>query len=99
MCSPLGDGAAAVLLASEKFARSKSLKGPRVDASALVSGRGDDRSMAPSTRRAATQAYEMAGVNPGDVGVAEGPFSADPAQITIVCEMRVFDAGLGAIRL
>src|SRR5215469_13241477 len=45
MCSPLGDGAAAALLVSEEFARSKGLKGPRVDASVLVSGRGDDRSM------------------------------------------------------
>src|SRR3989441_12987425 len=61
MCSPLGDGAAAALIVSEEFARTKALKGPRVDASVLVSGRGDDRSMVPSTKRAAAQAYEMAG--------------------------------------
>src|SRR5258708_10156990 len=66
MCSPLGDGAAAALIVSDAFARSKGLKGPRVDASVLVSGRGDDRSMAPSIRRAAAQAYEMAGLGPED---------------------------------
>src|SRR5205823_14713147 len=41
MCSPLGDGAAAALVVSEEFALKKGLKGPRVDASVLVSGRGD----------------------------------------------------------
>src|SRR5437660_9337933 len=71
MCSPLGDGAAAALLVSEAFARRKGLKGARVDASVLVSGRGDDRSMAPSIGRAATQAYEMAGIGPEDINLAE----------------------------
>jgi acetyl-CoA acetyltransferase len=83
MCSPLGDGAAAALLVSEEFARSKGLKGPRVDASVLVSGRGDDRSMKPSTRRAAAQAYEMAGIGPGDVDVAEVHDAVAPAEIGI----------------
>jgi hypothetical protein len=50
---PLGDGAAAALIVSDAFARSRGLKEPRVDASVLVSGRGDDHSMAPSIRRAA----------------------------------------------
>src|SRR5256886_7697697 len=70
MCSPLGDGAAAALIVSEEFARSKGLKGPRVDASVLVSGRGDDRSMAPSIRRAAVQADEMAGIGPEGIDLA-----------------------------
>ncbi|MFL5591787.1 MAG: thiolase family protein [Ktedonobacteraceae bacterium] len=83
MCSPLGDGAAAALLVSEEFARSKGLKGPRVDASVLVSGRGDDRSMKPSTRRAAAQAYEMAGIGPEDVDVAEVHDAVAPAEIGI----------------
>ena len=83
MCSPLGDCAAAALLVSEEFARSKGLKGPRVDASVLVSGRGDDRSMKPSTRRAAAQAYEMAGIGPEDVDVAEVHDAVAPAEIGI----------------
>ena len=95
MCSPLGDGAAAVLIASEEFARSKGLKGPRVDASVLVSGRGDDRSMAPSTRRAATQAYEMAGISPEDVGVAEVHDAVAPAELSIYEDLRFCAPGEG----
>ena len=95
MCSPLGDGAAAVLIASEEFARSKSLKGPRVDASVLVSGRGDDRSMAPSTRRAATQAYEMAGISPEDVDVAEVHDAVAPAELSIYEDLRFCAPGEG----
>jgi len=61
MCSPLGDGAAAALIVSDEFARRKGLKGPRVNAVGAHLGRGDDHSMAPSIRRAATQAYEDGG--------------------------------------
>jgi len=95
MCSPLGDGAAAVLISSEEFARSKGLKGPRVDASVLVSGRGDDRSMAPSTRRAATQAYEMAGISPEDVDVAEVHDAVAPAELSIYEDLRFCARGEG----
>jgi acetyl-CoA acyltransferase len=95
MCSPLGDGAAAVLIASEEFARSKGLKGPRVDASVLVSGRGDDRSMVPSTRRAATQAYEMAGISPEEVDVAEVHDAVAPAELSIYEDLRFCAPGEG----
>src|SRR6266436_1506636 len=95
MCSPLGDGAAAVLIASDKFARDKGLKGPRVDASVLVSGRGDDRSMAPSTRQAAIQAYEMAGLGPEDVDVAEVHDAVAPAELSIYEDLRFCAPGDG----
>src|SRR3989449_8974912 len=95
MCSPLGDGAAAALLAHEEFARNKGLKGPRVDASVLVSGRGDDRSMQPSTRRAATKAYEMAGIGPEDVGLAEVHDGVAPAGISIYEDLRFCARGGG----
>jgi acetyl-CoA acyltransferase len=95
MCSPLGDGAAAALLASEEFARRKGLKGPRVDASVLVSGRGDDPSLAASTRRAATQAYEMAGLGPGNVDLAEVHDAVAPAELRIYEDLRFCAAGEG----
>src|SRR6266704_467137 len=95
MCSPLGDGAAAVLIASEEFARSKGLKGPRVDASVLVSGRGDDRSMAPSTRRSATKAYEMAAISTEDVDVAEVHDAVAPAELSIYEDLRFCAPGEG----
>jgi len=83
MCSPLGDGAAATILVSEEFARRKGLKGPRVDASVLVSGCGDDRAIEASTRRAATKAYEMAGIGPEDIDLAEVHDAVAPAEISI----------------
>ena len=95
MCSPLGDGAAAVLIASDKFARDKGLKGPRVDASVLVSERGDDRSMAPSTQQAAIQAYEMAGLGPEDVDVAEVHDAVAPAELSIYEDLRFCAPGDG----
>jgi acetyl-CoA acyltransferase len=95
MCSPLGDGAAAALIVSEEFARTKGLKGPRVDASVLVSGRGDDRSMAPSTKRAAAQAYEMAGMGPEDIDFAEVHDAVAPAEISIYEDLRFCAPGDG----
>jgi len=95
MCSPLGDGAAAALIVSDAFARSKGLKGPRVDASVLVSGRGDDHAMTPSIRRAAAQAYEMAGISPEDVDMAEVHDAVAPAEITIYEDLRFCAPGDG----
>ena len=95
MCSPLGDGAAAALIVSDAFARSKGLKGPRVDASVLVSGRGDDHTMTPSIRRAAAQAYEMAGIGPEDVDMAEVHDAVAPAEITIYEDLRFCAPGDG----
>ncbi|MBI5014888.1 MAG: thiolase family protein [Deltaproteobacteria bacterium] len=75
MCSPIGDGAAAVLLCSERFlaglpaaARDRAVK---VRASALAGGkyRGLDE---PSLSHVAAQrAYAFAGLGPADVDVAE----------------------------
>ena len=96
MCSPLGDGAAAALIVSDAFARSKGLKGPRVDASVLVSGRGDDHAMTPSIRRAAAQAYEMAGIGPEDVDMAEVHDAVAPAEITIYEDLRFCAPGDGS---
>jgi acetyl-CoA acetyltransferase len=96
MCSPLGDGAAATLLVSDAFARRKGLKGPRVDASVLISGRGDDRTMAPSIRRATTQAYKMAGIGPEDVDLAEVHDAVAPAEITIYEDLGFCAPGDGA---
>ncbi len=95
MCSPLGDGAAVALVVSDEFARRKSLKGPGVDASVLVSGRGDDHSLAPSIKRAAAQAYEMAGMGPEDIDLAEVHDAVAPAEITIYEDLRFCVPGDG----
>jgi benzoylsuccinyl-CoA thiolase BbsB subunit len=76
-CCPTTDGAAAVLLTSADLLPPGGGRRVRVAASAITSGRftnpakgelGQDDDLAT---RAANAAYEMAGIGPGDVDVAE----------------------------
>lgn len=67
MCSPLSDGAAALVLSTRPPAGSR----VRVAASVLASGRGDDRSMPDAVTRAAGRAFERAGLGPEDLDVVE----------------------------
>ncbi|HXJ77732.1 MAG TPA: 3-ketoacyl-CoA thiolase [Candidatus Methylomirabilis sp.] len=77
MCSPITDGAAAVILASGQWARDLTDRpvwirgtGQALDGFTL-SSLPDDYSHWPAMRRAARSAYAMAQVGPGDVDVAE----------------------------
>jgi acetyl-CoA acetyltransferase len=78
MCCPTGDGAAAAVLVSEDKLRE--LAGgrarPRIAASVLTSDPWTERDLtlpdvSTLTRKAAKQAYEMAGVGPKDVNLTE----------------------------
>jgi acetyl-CoA acetyltransferase len=74
MCSPLSDGAAAAILCTrEGLKRLQAQRPVKVLASVLISGTDRDPFDWANhiTRRAALQAYEQAGVGPGDVSVAE----------------------------
>ncbi len=69
MCAPVGDGAAAAILCSEKFL--KEFPNPRailVRASVLRSGSWKKDDIA---KRAAAAAYEMSALGPKDIDVAE----------------------------
>jgi acetyl-CoA acetyltransferase len=74
-CCPNSDGAAAVVIASERIARRYTSHPVRIAASVLVSGLRtpygivDDKS--EMSIRAARKAYETAGVGPEDIGVCE----------------------------
>jgi len=73
MCSPIGDGVAAVVVCSEKFAREKGA-GHAVEVAAcmLASGEDPSREKKESTlARLAKAAYEKAGIGPEDINVAE----------------------------
>jgi benzoylsuccinyl-CoA thiolase BbsB subunit len=74
-CCPTGDGAAAVVLAATEVARRLRGKPVKVRASVLQSGlfKNDFRDMTKSdlSYRAAAAAYEMAGLGPEDINVAE----------------------------
>jgi acetyl-CoA acetyltransferase len=72
MCSPIGDGAAAVVVVSERKARAMGLsRRVRVLSSALVSGfEADDKDHSVGTF-AVNTAYEAAGLGPKDLSLAE----------------------------
>ncbi len=75
MCCPTGDGAAAVIVTSERRARQLGARPVRIEASVLQSGlyKTGFRDMGSSelTERTSRLAYEMAGIGPQDVSVAE----------------------------
>jgi acetyl-CoA acetyltransferase len=81
MCSPIGDGAAAVIIVSERKARELGLRHKvRVAGSALVSGwdTGPGESVGAL---AATQVYEETGIGPGDLSCVELHDASAPSEI------------------
>jgi acetyl-CoA acetyltransferase len=69
MCSPVGDGATAAVICSEKFLKQHpSARAVRIRASVLKSGSWTANDI---SERAATSAYEISGLGPGDIDVAE----------------------------
>ncbi|MDH7799263.1 MULTISPECIES: thiolase family protein [unclassified Beijerinckia] len=74
-CCPTGDGAAAIIVASGDVARKGRTKSVRIVASEVTSGKYTngyrDMTWAELTARGAAEAYEMAGIAPEDIDVAE----------------------------
>ena len=95
MCSPIGDGAAAVVICSAEKAKQFTSKPVYVRASVLASG--DDRKPGQPgiTERAAQKAYEIAGVGPEDINVAEVHDASAPAELVIYEELGFCKPGEG----
>ena len=70
MCAPIGDGAAAVVVASPGYARRRGQRCIAVEASVVRSNSPHPAAVDPAGR-AARAAYERAGIGPLDVDVAE----------------------------
>ncbi len=72
-CCPISDGCAAVVLCAADVAKRFSGTPVRIRAAAQKSGtyKDDPELDADTTRRAAAEAYEMAGVGPEDIDLAE----------------------------
>lgn len=82
MCSPIGDGAAAVILVSERKARQLGLRNPvKVAASALVSGWDFEHAHDSVGALAAGQAYEAAGLGPQDLSCIELHDASAPSEL------------------
>ena len=73
MCAPIGDGAASAILASEDVVKRLGLSSQavKVEASVLASGRTREIEEPDIAERASKIAYEIAGVGPEDINIAE----------------------------
>ncbi len=82
MCSPIGDGAAAAILVSEKAAKELNLQDPiRVLCSAMVSGWDHEPEATGAAATAATMAYDEAGLGPDDLSIVELHDASAPGEI------------------
>jgi acetyl-CoA acetyltransferase len=91
MCAPVGNGAAAVVVVSERVAARLGRQDVRVRAVSLVSN--DPGSGVTPARRAALLAYESAGVDPADVDLAEVHDAAAPAELALMEDLLLCGEG------
>ena len=97
MCSPISDGAAAVVLVSERAARRLGARGPRIRASVVRSGNRHDKDdpTAGSAARAGRAACEQAGLGPQDLDCAEVHDASAPAELIIYEQLGFAEPGGG----
>jgi acetyl-CoA acetyltransferase len=95
MCSPIGDGAAALVLVSEEKARQLTTKPVWVTASVLGSGKDREKGEPGVTTRMAKKAYELAGVGPDDLDVIELHDASAPAELIEYEELGLCKVGDG----
>ncbi|MGH9213573.1 MAG: thiolase family protein [Acidimicrobiales bacterium] len=98
MCSPVADGAAAVVVCSDGRARSSgALRGSgslvRVASSTLRSGGTGDIETNGAVRRAAEAAYEAAAVGPEDLDLVEVHDAAAPAELMAYEQLGLCEVG------
>jgi acetyl-CoA acetyltransferase len=96
MCSPIGDGAAAVILVSERKARELGLsRRVRVLASELVSGWDFEKEGESVGGYAAQRAYEAAGVGPEEISCVELHDASAPSEIVAYEYLGLCEPGGG----
>ncbi len=100
-CCPFSDGASAVILASEDFAKKHGadyievIGSGRGASPAAVQGR-EDPSTIPSTRAAAQQAYKQANLTPKDIDFAEVHDCFTIAELIDIEDLGFFEKGMAA---
>lgn len=102
-CSPKSDGASALILMSRETAIREGVAGPRVRSSVVKSGRFSmaerDITKPDITSRAATEAFETAGLGPGDLDVAELHDAFSIAELLYTEELGLAPEGGGVAYL
>jgi acetyl-CoA acetyltransferase len=96
MCSPLSDGAAALVVMSEKAARARGRTGLRVRATCIASN--NPLADVTPTQAASAAAYERAGTGPDDIDVVEVHDAAASAELMLLEELGFTPPGT-AIKL
>ena len=91
MCSPVSNGAAAVIVASEALGREIGAVPVRILGTGIASA--DPRTPAMPSQLAAERAYAAAGVGPDDIDVAELHDAAAPAELILMEAVGLCGAG------
>jgi acetyl-CoA acetyltransferase len=95
MCSPIGDGAAALVVTTAEKARQYTTKPVLVRASVLGSGKDLAPDEPTAGARVARRAYEAAAIGPEDMNVVELHDATAPAEIVIYEELGLCGLGEG----
>jgi len=95
MCSPIGDGAAALIVTTAEKARQYTTKPVLVQASVLGSGKDLAPEEPTAGARMALRAYEAAGIAPQDLNVVELHDATAPAEVVIYEELGLCGLGEG----
>jgi acetyl-CoA acetyltransferase len=96
MCSPIGDGAAAIVVVSERKAKQLGLEDPvRVRTSVLVSGYDEEAGEPSVGEYAARLAYESAGLGPQDLSLIELHDASAPSEIISYEYLGICEKGQG----
>lgn len=94
MCSPIGDGAAAAILLSERAARELGLVGrPTIRASVLRSGTLPGEETPSAEVRASRAAFEQAGIGPDDLDVVEVHDATSAAELMCYEDIGLCERG------
>ena len=95
MCSPIGDGAAAVVVTTAEKARQLTAKPVYVRASIVSSSQQHAADEPGIVTNAAQKAYKMAGIGPEEVRVVEVHDATAPAELIVYEELGLCRVGEG----
>lgn len=94
MCGGICDGAAVAVLVSPEFARRRGLRTVEVAASVVLGGRPTRQASEPSVlARAGQLAYEMSGIGPGEISLAEVHDPTSPQELLDIEDLGLTPRG------
>ena len=100
MCSPIGDGAAAAIIVSERKARELGVSKPVYVSSCVLRSGWDHGPDEPGTvERCTREAFEQAGIGPEDLDVIECHDASAPAELMYYEEFGICKTGEGGALL